>query len=266
MTGRDGRPANDGTAEPYGLEAHYFTEARLLQREVQIILESVNNNNFVGTIVHPMGNIAESLLKEGLAKCVEWSLACVTGGPESYRKAQAGAKERKAKLWKDFVSSGPVIPAKDKEFTGKVIEIVNGDAIMVKKSKTDIKKIHLASIRPPRLAEGEERPKVSGSQFRPLYDIPFMFEAREFLRKKLIGQNVQITVDYIQPANTSASGGEFPEKTCCTVTIGGVNVAEALVSKGLATVVRYAADNDQRSSKYDDLLAAEDKAMKSKKG
>merc|ERR1719347_138786 len=266
MTGRDGRPANDGTADPYGLEAHYFTETRLLQREVQIILESVNNNNFVGTVMHPNGNIAEALLREGLAKCVEWSLACVTGGPESYRKAQSNAKERKAKLWKDFVSSGPVIPAKDKEFTGKVIEIVNGDAIMVKKSKTDIKKIHLASIRPPRLPEGEERPKVSGSQFRPLYDIPFMFEAREFLRKKLIGQNVQITVDYIQPANTSASGGEFPEKTCCTVTIGGVNVAEALVSKGLATVVRYAADNDQRSSKYDDLLAAEDKALKSKKG
>ena len=151
MTGRDGRPANDGTADPYGLEAHYFTETRLLQREVQIILESVNNNNFVGTIMHPNGNIAEALLREGLAKCVEWSLACVTGGPESYRKAQSNAKERKAKLWKDFVSSGPVIPAKDKEFTGKVIEIVNGDAIMVKKSKTDIKKIHLASIRPPRL-------------------------------------------------------------------------------------------------------------------
>merc|ERR1712020_80001 len=73
------------------------------------------------------------------------------------------------------------------------------------------------------------------------------------------------TVDYIQPANTSGAQ-EFPEKTGCTVTIGGVNVAEALVSKGLATVVRYAADNDQRSSKYDDLLAAEDKAIKSKKG
>ena len=42
-----------------------------------------------------------------------------------------------------------------------------------------------------------------------------MFEAREFLRKKLIGQNVQITVDYIQPASN-----DFPEKTCCTVTIG----------------------------------------------
>ena len=71
-----------------------------------------------------------------------------------------------------------------------------------------------------RLPEGTERPKGSGSQFRPLYDIPFMFEAREFLRKKLIGQNVHITVDYIQPANTNVGGQEFPEKTCSTVTIG----------------------------------------------
>merc|ERR1711981_511148 len=267
VTGRDGKPANDGTAEPFGLEAHYFTETRLLQREVQIILESVNNTNYVGSIVHPNGNIAEALLREGLAKCVDWSLACVTGGGEKYRTASAEAKQKKLKLWKDFVSSGPVIPAKDKEFTGKVIEIVNGDAIMVKKNKTETKKIHLASIRPPRLTDNqEERPaKASGSQFRPLYDIPFMFEAREFLRKKLIGQNVHITVDYIQPANTSGAR-EFPEKTGCTVTIGGINVAETLVSRGLATVVRYAADNDQRSSKYDDLLAAEDKAQKSNKG
>lgn len=44
------------------------------------------------------------------------------------------------------------------------------------------------------------------------------------------------------------------------------NVAEALVSKGLATVVRYRQDDDQRSSRYDDLLAAETKAVKSQLG
>merc|ERR1719412_2501168 len=48
--------------------------------------------------------------------------------------------------------------------------------------------------------------------------------------------------------------------------IGGVNVAEALVSKGLATVVRYAQGNDDRSSKYDELLQAEEKAKKTGKG
>lgn len=51
---------------------------------------------------------------------------------------------------------------------------------------------------------------------RPLYDIPWMFEAREFLRKKLIGKKVNVVVDYKQPAVEN-----FPEKTCCTVTIGG---------------------------------------------
>lgn len=43
-------------------------------------------------------------------------------------------------------------------------------------------------------------------------------------------------------------------------------MAEALVSKGLATVVKYRPDDDQRSSRYDDLLAAETKAAKSQLG
>ena len=34
----------------------------------------------------------------------------------------------------------------DREFTGKVVEIINGDALMVKAGKA-FKKIHLASIR-----------------------------------------------------------------------------------------------------------------------
>lgn len=44
------------------------------------------------------------------------------------------------------------------------------------------------------------------------------------------------------------------------------NVAETLVSKGLATVLRYRQDDDQRSSHYDQLLAAETKASKSGHG
>ena len=44
------------------------------------------------------------------------------------------------------------------------------------------------------------------------------------------------------------------------------NVGEALVAKGLATVIRYRQDDDQRSSKYDDLLSAEARANKNSKG
>jgi staphylococcal nuclease domain-containing protein 1 len=44
-----------------------------------------------------------------------------------------------------------------------------------------------------------------------------MFEAREYLRKKLIGRRVHVTVDYVQPATQS-----FPEKICATVKSEGV--------------------------------------------
>lgn len=63
----------------------------------------------------------------------------------------------------------------------------------------------------------ENSPDTGKARSRPLYDVPYMFEAREFLRKKLIGKKVNVVVDYKQPANLS-----FPEKTCCTVTIGGM--------------------------------------------
>jgi staphylococcal nuclease domain-containing protein 1 len=43
-------------------------------------------------------------------------------------------------------------------------------------------------------------------------------------------------------------------------------VAEAIVSQGLAKVIRYKQDDDQRSSKYDDLLSAESRAQKKAAG
>ena len=260
--GSDGRP-DPKLCDPFAVEAHYFTESRLLQRDIEVILETNNNNKLVGSVLHPAGNIAEALLKEGMAKCVDWSIAKVTGGPQKYRDAEKLAKERKVRVWKDYKPAAGSVITGDKEFNAKVVEVVNGDALVVKTGK-NFRKINLSSIRPPRPEDDSVRRQQG---FKPLYDIPFMFEAREFLRKKLIGQQVHVVVDYIQAAREATPGEPgFPEKTCCTVLIGGVNVAEALVSKGLATVVRYAAGNDQRSGKYDDLLMAEQKAEKTGKG
>merc|ERR1712088_503705 len=181
-----------------------------------------------------------------------------------YRDAEKVAKEKRVRIWRDYKPAENTLSDKEREFTGKVVEVVNGDALMVK-AGGKVRKLHLASIRPPRPEDTDSSAK-RGPDFRPLYDVPFMFEAREFLRKKLIGHQVQVTVDYVQAARTEPGQGSFPEKYCCTVMIGGVNVAEALVSKGLATVVRYAAGNDERSGKYDELLQAEEKAKKTGKG
>ncbi len=76
---QEGRP-DPSVVVPYAEEARYFVESRLLQRDVEILLESVNNNNFVGTIIYPKGNIAEALLREGFAKCVDWSMVFMKSG------------------------------------------------------------------------------------------------------------------------------------------------------------------------------------------
>lgn len=72
---------------------------------------------------------------------------------------------------------------------------------------------------------------------------------------------VNVKVDYIKPPSDG-----FPERICATVTISGINIAEALISKGFATALRHRQDDDQRSSCYDDLLAAETRAIKNGKG
>lgn len=79
----EGKPDHSVPVD-YANEARYFVESRLLQRDVQIVLESVNNTNFVGSILFPKGNIAEALLREGFAKCVDWSMAFMRTGTTFY--------------------------------------------------------------------------------------------------------------------------------------------------------------------------------------
>ncbi|XP_071791896.1 staphylococcal nuclease domain-containing protein 1-like isoform X2 [Asterias amurensis] len=265
------RDGDTETEEPFAGEAKYFTESRLLQRDVKIILEGVSNQNYLGSVMHPKGNIAEFLLGEGLARCVDWSIATVTSGADKLRAAEKKAKEKKLRIWKDYKSNAVVLDIAEKTYTGKVVEVINADALVLKTAAGDYRKVTLSSIRPPRLSqapkEGKEdgkeveQPRQNERRVRPLYDVPYMFEAREFLRKKLIGKKVNVSVDYIKPASDG-----YPEKTCVTVTIGGINLAEALVSKGLVTVIRYRQDDDQRSAHYDALLTAETRAIKNGKG
>ena len=110
-------------------------------------------------------------MAEGFARCVDWSLATVTGGAEKLRAAEKAAKEKKVRMWKNYTPSAAQVTiyfrtvkvpykhvciftlkvnVKDKQFSGKVVEIVNADALNIKLNDGSIKKIFLASIRPPR--------------------------------------------------------------------------------------------------------------------
>ncbi|XP_053990082.1 staphylococcal nuclease domain-containing protein 1 [Hylaeus volcanicus] len=253
----NGRRENS-VGDPYADEARYFVESRLLHRDVEVVLESVNNNNFIGSILHPKGNIAEILLSEGFAKCQDWSISNSRSGAEKLYLAEKAAKEARLRLWKDYKPSGPQI-----EFTGTVVEIVNADALIIRTQNGENKKVFLSSIRPPSREKrvNEEPNNTARKDFKPLYDIPWMLEAREFLREKFIRKNVKVVVDYTQPARDN-----FPEKLCCTVTCGKTNIAEALVARGLVRVIKYRQNDDQRSSHYNLLQVAESKAEKSQHG
>lgn len=276
MIRRDPEDPKKEVFEPYAAEAKFFVESRLLQRDVKIVLEGVSNQNLLlATVLHPNGNITELLLRDGFARCVDWSITSYTQGPEKLRAFEKQAKERNVRIWKDYVPKVQDIDPKEKNFHGKVIQILYADSIAVKLPNDTIKTIHLSSIRPPRYDDVVCKPTQSKhaeggatkGKGRALYDVPYLLEAREFLRKKLIGKKVQVSVDYIKPASseTDVVGG-FPERTCATITAGGINIAEALLSKGLVKVVRHRQDDDSRSAHYDSLLAAEQRASKTGKG
>ncbi|EGD82979.1 hypothetical protein PTSG_03616 [Salpingoeca rosetta] len=242
-------------AEPFAAEAKFFVESRLLNRDVDLILEGSSGNVFLATPLMGGRNISEHLLKAGLAKIVDWSISSLTGGAATYRAAQQYAQANKLKLWKNFASRKELsLSPSDQSFKAKVVEIVNPEQYVIERDGVQ-QRIHLASLRQPK------HPREPGSRAPRFYEVPFGYETREFLRKKLIDQTVDVKVDYVKPANNG-----FPAKTCCTITIGGVNVAEALISKGYATALRHREDDDARSSVYDDLLAAETRAVKNNKG
>uniref|UniRef100_A0A8C7Z915 Staphylococcal nuclease and tudor domain containing 1 n=1 Tax=Oryzias sinensis TaxID=183150 RepID=A0A8C7Z915_9TELE len=204
----------DGTEspEPFAAEAKFFTESRLLQRDVQIILESCPNQIILGTILHPNGNITELLLKEGFARCVDWSMAVYTQGAEKLRAAERSAKERKIRIWKDYVAPTANLDQKDRQFVAKVMQVVNADAMVVKLNSGEYKTIHLSSIRPPR-NEGE------------VHKLVFLSACSYGWKTNLIFLFVNVTVDYIRAATgPGESTPAFSERTCATVTIGGMAI------------------------------------------
>ena len=85
------------------------------------ILKGVSNQNFLGSIIHPAGNIAELMLREGFARCVDWSMGVLSSGHDKYRQAEKFAKQKQLRIWKGYAPSTANLPIKDSEFSGKVL-------------------------------------------------------------------------------------------------------------------------------------------------
>lgn len=130
------------TPEPFAAEGKYFVESRLLQRDVQVLLEAEQNNGVLGTLVHPAGNITEALLQQGFAKCVDWryifiycyylsshvflrcSMAKVSSSAtrDAMRHAEKAAKNARMRMWKTYVAPVPAaITAVPSQLAGQFV-------------------------------------------------------------------------------------------------------------------------------------------------
>ncbi|EPQ57603.1 hypothetical protein GLOTRDRAFT_99467 [Gloeophyllum trabeum ATCC 11539] len=267
------------TAEQWGEEAKYFTESRLLQRAVKVQLLSLPSltatpfqtgpnasapppaSIFIGNVLHPAGNVAEHLVGAGLARVVDWhaGMLSASGAMERLRAAEKTAKERRACLYANTASvpaaktngtGQPTTKGDSQSFEGVVTRVWSGDQVSVLERDTGKeRRLQLSSTRSPKLSDPKQAHYAN--------------EAREFLRKKLIGKHVRVHVDFTRPRE-----GEFEERECATIRYGGhhANIAEQLIEKGLASVVRHRQDDENRSPDYDKLMAAEQAAMAEARG
>ncbi|XP_059291594.1 ribonuclease TUDOR 1 [Lycium ferocissimum] len=279
--------------DPYGREAKHFTETRVLNRDVRIVLEGVDKySNLIGSAYYPDGESAKDLglelIENGYAKYVDWSANMLeVEAKKKLKAAELEAKKTRLRIWTNYVA--PATNSKaihDQNFTGKVVEVVSGDCLVIADDSLPFgdpsaeRRVNLSSIRTPKM----------GNPRRDEKPAPYAREAKEFLRNRLIGRQVHVSMEYSRKVSmadgpAAPAGGadsrvmDFgtvflaskdgddasPAPSAAGNQLPGVNVAELLVARGFATVVRHR-DFEERSNYYDALLSAESRATSGKKG
>jgi staphylococcal nuclease domain-containing protein 1 len=236
----------DVPAEPFGTEAHAFVEERLRQRKVAVELLGVTpQNQLIAHVLHPKGNIAKFLLDAGLARSNDQHVTLLGTEMAQFRQAETAAKNSRKGVFTG-VSASKAAGPQDADFV--VSRVLNAETVFIRTRAGDERKVTLSSIRQPKPSD----PKQS----------PFGADAKEFLRKRLIGKHVKVSIDGKRPPSEG-----FEEREVATIILNGnKNVALMLVEAGYASVVRHRRDDTDRSPDYDSFLLAEEAAQKDEKG
>lgn len=232
-------------AEEYGNESRCFVEERLLQRTVKAdILGLSPQKLLIASIRHPRGSIAKFLLEAGLARCADFHSTLL--GPEmaALREAEKQAQQAKRGLHKNHVARNA---SSNDNIDGQVTRVLSADVIFVRNRMGIEKRIGLSSVRGPRSTDPAES--------------PYRDEAKEFLRKRIIGKNIHMSIDGSSPATD-----EYNAKDVATVTFHDKNIGLLMVQEGWCSVIRHRRDDTDRAPNYDELLTAQEKAKEEKKG
>lgn len=247
--------SNDEPAEEYGDEAKSYVENRLLLRSVKVhLLGESLSGVLVGNVVHPNGNISDKLLEDGYAEVVDWQSSLI-GAKEMtrFRKEEKEARNEGKRIWKKFATSNINTSKNDSEISiGKRIEavvsrVISSDTVVLRLKNDKELTVQLISLRAPRSSD----PSTA----------PFVADAKEYTRHKLIGKHVDATIESIREANE-----QFEERPQVTLrTSDGKNINEDIVSNGYASVIRHRR-GEIKPDYWDGLIETESMATKAKKG
>lgn len=223
-------------AEPFGSETHQFVETRLLHRKVDIEVLGISpQNQLVCTINHPNGSIAKFLLAAGLARCTDHHSTMLGGQMSALRAAEREAKDKRIGVFQGTAGT----KSGGSEMDATITRIQTADMVYMRGGKSgEEKRVSLSSIRQPKPSDPQQA--------------PFQADAKEFLRKKLIGKHVRVTIDGHKAANEG-----FEERDVVTVMVNNKNVALQLVEAGYASVIRHKRDDGKPCSsnhEYKDLM------------
>jgi endonuclease YncB( thermonuclease family) len=219
----------EGKPEAFYRESLFFTEQGVLNRDVQLTVTSLDatSNSLVGTISVGGRDLGEELLKAGLARVVDWN-APSAAQLKSYREAETAAQAGRLRMWRDFTPKvvDPSVLTND-EVLGRVREVQNGGniALTIGQSAVPIVKVmQLSSVNVPRL-----NPRDGD-------DEPFAWEAKQFLRKRLIGKKVRAQLDYTRELKARDGKATPTTREFWSIYLDRTNIAIMLVERGLAKV------------------------------
>ena len=284
-----GKETQQKVAQPFSKEAKTHTEVRLLNRDVTVLFEGIDTpkkdkskdgkdakeqkektSNLHGSIIISVDENSdkpftyqEELLMIGYVSVDERSAPKSKYAPR-FRSAEQKAKNERKNLWVDYEPPKQSLHQSDTGFTARVLEVLSGDTLKIVKNDGQEEKISLSNIRTKKFISYTKKPEkkeASKQAEQKPESEQWAWEARELLRSKVAGKEIQVEVDYRRELGTEKK----ELRRFCTVLVNKKSVAVELVREGYAEVMKLKAD-EERSSAFDSLILAENEAIKRQKG
>lgn len=270
-------PSDSGTLQACAEEATQYVADCLLSRDAVIMpLTSFGGNALSCRITYklkkdgPELDLSVELAARGYARVVEWLVSGEPSLADSLRSAEALAKEQREGIWGELEYDRGKPGARDGEdfpdaFSGTVVDVPTSDSVIVRQRDGLLHTVWLASLMAPRCLLGSQKPVLE----------EYGYECRNTLRSLLLGETVDVQVDYTKQVERRRRGGDadaveedqIEDREFATVRgPDGSNVAVRLIERGLARLQPHGHTDINRSSDYVAMRDAEDRAKEQQLG